>query len=95
MNEWKTWSKQFERDMRDATESVRSAIEAGDPQVLTEGAVEFAQMIVECAVTPVAAMLGGLPRSLDVASWKGALRWADRRAWDDAGNRVRGPWCGS
>lgn len=84
MSEWKTWSRQFERDIRDAMESVRDAIEAGDPRVMAEGAVEFAQTILECAIAPVAAMLGGLPRAMDFASWKGARRWADKREWDDA-----------
>ena len=85
MNEWKTWSKQFEGDMREAMESVRDAVHAGDPLVIAEGAVEFAQTIVECAAAPVAAMLGGLPRAMDFASWKGARSWAGRREWDDAG----------
>ena len=85
MHEWKTWSEQFERDMRDALESVRDAVDAGDPQVMAEGAVEFAQTILECAVAPVAAMLGGLPRSMDFASWKGARGWAKKSARCDEG----------
>ncbi len=83
MNEWKTWSKQFEKDMRDAFESVRDAVAAGDAGDLADGATEFAQTIIECAVTPLAAFLGGLPRSMDFASWKGARSWANCEAWDD------------
>jgi hypothetical protein len=82
MNEWKSWSKQFERDMREAAEGVRAAFSSGDPHDIAEGAAEFAQTIVECAVTPVAAFLGGLPRAMDLGSWKGARAWS-RGAWDD------------
>jgi hypothetical protein len=82
MSEWKSWSKQFERDMREAAEGVREAFASGDPHDIAEGAAEFAQTIVECAVTPVAAFLGGLPRAMDLGSWKGARAWS-RGAWDD------------
>lgn len=85
MSEWETWSRQFERDMLEAMESVRDAVRTGDLDVVAEGAVEFAQTIVECAVAPVAAMLGGLPRAMDFASWRGARSWAGGREWDDAG----------
>lgn len=82
MSEWKSWSKQFERDMRDAAESVRAAFAASDLDDIAGGATEFARTIVECAVTPVAAFLGGLPRAMDIESCKGARR-SPGRAWDD------------
>ncbi len=83
MSEWKSWSRQFERDMRDAAESVREAFAAGDPGVIAEGAVDFARTIVECAVAPVAVLLGGLPQAMDIPSWGSGHRRRDGREWDD------------
>ncbi len=82
MNEWRSWSQEFERDLRDTVESVRAAFAEGDPHDIAEGAAEFAQTIVECAVTPVAAFLHGVPRAMDFGSWKGARAWS-RGEWDD------------
>ena len=65
MSEWKSWSKQFERDLRSAMESVRGSFAAGDAHEVVENAAEFAQTIAECAITPVAAFLAGLPHMLD------------------------------
>lgn len=83
MSEWKSWSKQVERDLRDAMESARDAFSAsGNAHEIVDGAAEFAQTIAECAITPVAAFLAGLPRVLD-----GGARSEPRRAnvsdWDD------------
>lgn len=81
MSEWKSWSREFEREMRGAAASVRAAFAAADLDDIASGAAEFAQTIVECAVTPLAVFLGGLPRAMDLGSWKGAC--SDSRAWDD------------
>jgi hypothetical protein len=84
MNEWKLWSKQFERDMRDAFESVRAAVSESDATEIADGATEFAQTIIECAVLPVAAFLAGLPRTIDADAWKSPRRWKTAaRDWDD------------
>ena len=83
MNEWKSWSKQFEKDIREAFESVRDAVAAGDAQEIAEGATDFAQTIIECAAMPVMAFLTGLPRAMDFGSWKGARNWADCDKWND------------
>ncbi len=83
MSEWKTWSKQFERDLRDAMESMSGSFAEGDAQDIAEGAADFAQTIVECAVTPFVAFLGGLPRAMDFGVWTSSHRWSGVRDWDD------------
>lgn len=82
MSEWKSWSKQFERDMREAAASVRAAVTSSDIDEVAAGATDFARTIAECAVAPIAAFLSGLPRSMDF-EWKGAGRRADGREWND------------
>jgi hypothetical protein len=85
MNEWKSWSKQFEKDMREAFASVRDAVAAGDPQVIGEGATDFARTIIECAAMPIIAFVGSLPGALDIASSSGKRNWARCDNWDDEG----------
>ncbi len=82
MSEWKSWSKQFERDLRGAMESVRGSFAAGNVQEIAESAAEFAQTIAECAITPVAAFLAGLPRVLDGGACSEPRR-ANASDWDD------------
>lgn len=82
MSEWKSWSKQFERDLRDALESVRGSFAVADAHDLVENAAEFAQTIAECAIIPVAAFLAALPRMLDGGACSES-RWAKAGDWDD------------
>ncbi len=84
-SEWKALGKDFERDMREAFESVRDAVAIGDARDLADNAAEFAQTIAECALMPVMTFLGGLPRAVDAENWSGWRRWASPRAWDDEG----------
>ena len=85
MSEWKSWSKQFEKDMREAFESVRDAVAAGDAQEIAEGATDFAQTIIECAAVPMMAFLVGLPRAMDAGSWSGLRGRMRCDKWDDEG----------
>ena len=82
MSAWKSLGKDVERDLREAAESVRGAFAASDPRDIAEGAAEFAQTIVECAVTPIAAFLSGLPRAIDAVAWKRG-RPSPASDWDD------------
>lgn len=82
MSEWKSWSKQFERDLRGVMESVRGSFAAGDAREIVDNAAEFAQTIAECAITPVAAFLAGLPRVLDGGACAEPRR-ANAGDWDD------------
>jgi hypothetical protein len=82
MSEWKSWSRQFERDLRGAVEGVRGSFAAGDAHEILENAAEFAQTIAECAITPVAAFLAGLPRMMDGGACSEPQR-ANASDWDD------------
>ena len=63
MGERTSWGKQFERDMRDAAESVRAAFAGADRTEIVQGAAEFARTIAECAVVPLGVFLEGLSRA--------------------------------
>ena len=57
-------------------------LDPGDAQEIAESAAEFAQTIAECAITPVAAFLAGLPRVLDGGACSEPRR-ANASDWDD------------